>query len=220
MKFDLEGKIVFSKDLNDDAKKAVIDVIKDADKIFLKGVPKGKEHEASKIVDYNIEGNILKLRIISGRYSRAHDAIIRLKKQLAQRLGKEFKIGARKVEIDKYVVEVEGGRKDIKIPECKVNYINDKVILIFENLSESDLKRNIVDRAIKLVLKNDEEDLTKTVCKIPPGTVIRKYKSKRKISFIEPTELAEQKGWIKKFPGRGQWIYLHLWPHSLELLKI
>ncbi len=214
MIFDLYGKIIFSKELNEDAKKAVEEVIKEADTLFLKGVPKGKEEEASKIMFYGINGNTLNLNILSGRYSRAHDAIIRLKKALAQKLGKEFKIGVRKVIVDKYIIELKDERanklKNFKIPECKIEVDDDSIRLIFENLEEGEIKRNIVDIAIKLVREElEKEDLTSRVCKIPPGTIVKEYKAKRTINFFEdPTDVAEKLGWIKKFPGRGQWIYL------------
>lgn len=214
--FNLKGKLIFSKELDEDAKKEVEEILKNADQIFLKGVPKGKEDEASKIINYEFEGNILKITIVSGRYTRAHEGLIRLRKPLAEKLGKNFKIGVRGIEIDNYVITIETENdmskklEGVKVPECEAKVEGNKIILIFKNIGESELKRNIIDRAIKFVKSEleKEEDLTFKVCKIPPGTIIKEYKAKRKITFDkDPTEVAEKLGWVKKFPGRGQWFY-------------
>ncbi|WP_456418830.1 serine--tRNA ligase [Methanocaldococcus infernus] len=210
MKFLLDGKLIFSKEIDEEAKEEIKMFLEgEAKELLKKGVPKGKE--GAKIVDYKVEGNKLLLTIESGRYARAHDSILRLKKALSQLLGKKYRIGVRKVEIDLYKVEIETDREiDIKIPECEVISEKDKVVLIFKDLSESDIRRNVIDRAVKLILSEleKEEDLTKKVCKIPPGTIVREYKAKRKITFDEDvTDVAERLGWIKKFPGRGQWFY-------------
>ncbi len=215
--FDLDGKIIFSKELDDEAKKAVEEILKNADSIFLRGVPKGKEDEASKIKSYEFEGNTLKLKIVSGTYTRAHEGLIRLRKPLAEKLGRNFRIGVRGIEIDNYVITIETDEDKakkldgIKVPECEAKVEGNKIILAFKNIGESELKRNIIDRAIKFVkmeLEKEEEDLTFKVCKIPPGTVVSEYKAKRKITFDkDPTDVAEKLGWVKKFPGRGQWFY-------------
>ncbi|AEF95701.1 serine--tRNA ligase [Methanotorris igneus] len=215
MRFELDGRIMFSKELTEEAIKSAEEVIKNSREIFLKGVPKGKEDEASKIIDYKFEGNQLKLKIVSGTYTRAHEGLIRLRKPLAQKLGREHRIGVRDIIIDHYVITIPSEKaeklKGKKVPECEVEIDNNEIKLIFENVGDSELKRNIIDRAIKFVkneLEKEERDLTFEVCKIPPGTIVREYKAKRKITFDkDPTDVAEELGWVKKFPGRGQWFY-------------
>lgn len=46
MRFELEGRIIFSKDVSEETQKDIIEVLENGD-IFLKGVPEGKENEAS-----------------------------------------------------------------------------------------------------------------------------------------------------------------------------
>lgn len=46
--FDLDGKIIFSKELSEEAKNAVEEVLKNADSIFLKGVPRVKKMRHQK----------------------------------------------------------------------------------------------------------------------------------------------------------------------------
>ncbi|MBW9220384.1 serine--tRNA ligase [Methanothermococcus sp. SCGC AD-155-N22] len=214
MIFDLRGKIIFSKELNSEMIKDIEEVLKSSREIFLKGVPKGKEDEASKIVDYSFQGNELVLHIVSGRYTRAHDALMRLRKPIIEKIGKKHKVGIRGISIENYEISipVEGNTvKDIKVPECEEAIYEDGTLkLVFRNIGEKELKRNIIDRAIKFV-KNyleSEEDLTRRVCAIEPGTIVREYKAKRSITFREdPTDVAERLGWIKRFPGKGQWFY-------------
>ena len=129
--FDLDGKIIFSKELSEDAKNAVEEILKNADSIFLKGVPKGKEDEASKIVSHKFEGNTLKLKIVSGTYTRSHEGLIRLKKPLAQKLGREYRIGVRGIEIANYTITIETDKakklEGIKVPECEAKVEDSKI---------------------------------------------------------------------------------------------
>jgi seryl-tRNA synthetase len=216
MRFELDGRLIFSKELEEEAKKDIEEVLNNKE-IFLKGVPKGKEEEASKVVDYKFEGKELKLKIVSGTYTRAHEGLIRLKKPIMEKIGRKHKIGIRDTAIDHYVITVPAekekmeGLKNIKVPECEVEFDEEGIKLVFENVGDSELKRNIIDRAIKFVkneLEKEEKDLTFEVCKIAPGTIVSEYKAKREIKFDkDPTEVAEQLGWVKKFPGRGQWFY-------------
>ena len=215
MRFELEGRIIFSKELNDEAQKDIVEVLNNRD-IFLKGVPKGKEEEASKIIKYDFEGKELKLKIVSGTYVRAHEAIMRLKKPIMEKIGRKHKTGIRDIIIDNYEITIPSKNltiDNIKVPECesKIDKENNTVKLIFKNIGDAELKRNIVDRAIKFVkteIEKEEKDLTFEVCGIKPGTIVSEYKAKRTITFSkDPTEVAEKLGWVKRFVGKGQWFY-------------
>jgi seryl-tRNA synthetase len=216
MRFELEGRIIFSKDVSEETQKDIIEVLENGD-IFLKGVPEGKENEASKIEGYKFEGKDLKLNMTSGTYTRAHEGIVRLKKPIMEKVGRKHQIGIRDVAIDTYVVTITATPskvaelKGLKVPECEVELDGEKIKILFKNLGDGELKRNIIDRAIKFVkteLDKQEQDLTFEVCKIAPGTIVSDYKATREITFDkDPTELAEPYGWVKRFPGRGQWFY-------------
>ena len=171
MKFELNGKIIFSKELNEDAQKDIIEVLDNSREIFLKGVPKGKEDEASKIISYDFEGKELKLKIVSGTYARAHEAIMRLKKPIMEKVGRKHKTGIRDIVIEHYEITIPAEKevletiKGIKVPECEteIDYDNNAVKIIFENIGDSELKRNIVDRAIKFVRNELEKIFEKFV---------------------------------------------------------
>ncbi len=55
----------------------------EAPKVLAKGAPEGEE---AKIKSWNVKDNRIDLEIVSGRYVRSHDAIIRLRKPLPAKL--------------------------------------------------------------------------------------------------------------------------------------
>jgi seryl-tRNA synthetase len=145
MRFELEGRIIFSKDVSEETQKDIIEVLENGD-IFLKGVPEGKENEASKIEGYKFEGKDLKLNMTSGTYTRAHEGIVRLKKPIMEKVGRKHQIGIRDVAIDTYVVTITATPskvaelKGLKVPECEVELDGEKIKILFKNLGDGELK--------------------------------------------------------------------------------
>ncbi|MDD1720914.1 MAG: serine--tRNA ligase, partial [Euryarchaeota archaeon] len=83
MEFDLKAHIKFSADLPDEAKQDVERAISEANlELFTKGVPRDAINEAGKIIDWHVHGNEVYVRVVSGRYTRSHDALLRFKKAL------------------------------------------------------------------------------------------------------------------------------------------
>jgi len=247
MKFTLKGEITFSKDASE-AEKDIKKFIEEANReIFLKGVPEDWKQDASKIVDWNLKGDVLEIEMKSGRRGRAHDAILRIKNPLTQLLGKKYRLGVRKITAKKYEItipikkapEVDETTGIIKVGEIDLRatvvdkimdmpYVSDssiaenKLIIKFEELDESELRRHVVDRVLKVIKESVPESveeptleevtqpsdiLTRKVTRVEPGTVI--YSSHKQRFFFEddPTEEAAKLGWVKKFSGRGQWFY-------------
>ena len=221
MRFTLKGEITFSKD----ASKAQDDIKKFIDKaneeIFLKGVPEDQKLDASKIVEWNLKGDKLEIEITSGRRGRAHDAILRVKKPLTELLGKKYHLGIRKIIVNDYKIEIpikeEIELKDVPYVDNYEIY-DDKIVLGFKELDESDLRKHIIDRVIKHVTNaissqipenecGPSDILTKQVTKVEPGTIINKSCKLKYFFKGDPTEEAAKLGWVKKFPGRGQWFY-------------
>ncbi|MDI6643155.1 MAG: hypothetical protein QMD95_03790, partial [Candidatus Hodarchaeaceae archaeon] len=101
MRFELKAKLTFSGEL----KRATADIgllIKKAKPLLSKGAPKGKEAEAANVVKWRAAGRDLQLEIESGRYVRAHDALLRLAKSLGAELGKKHKLGLRGITAREY----------------------------------------------------------------------------------------------------------------------
>lgn len=221
MKFTLKAEILFSKDA-DEASEDIKDFVEQANKdIFQKGVSPDQKDDASQIVEWNLKANRLYLEIISGRRGRAHDALLRIKKPLTKLLGSKYHIGVRKITAENYCIEIPSQEiLDIsQMPYVEDStYEDGKMIIKFQKLEEGDLRKHVVDRVVKHVLaetekvedKSDEDAadiLTRQVTKIEPGTIVGR--SPKFPIFFEgdPTEEAVHRGWVKKFPGKGQWFY-------------
>ncbi len=248
MKFTLEGEIIFSKDA-EEAYEDIKEFIKEAnDEIFMKGVPENQKQDASKITDYNLKGNTLKVKIVSGRRGRAHDAILRIKKPLTQLLGKKYRLGVRKIIATEYKIAIPLKREPevnettgiIKAGEIDLEativdkiidmpYVSDalivenKLVIKFEELDESELRKHVVDRVLKFIKESvpkpgeaeptleevtePSDVLTRQVTKIEPGTVVSTSPKQKFFFEGDVTEEAAKLGWVKKFPGKGQWFY-------------
>ena len=221
MKFTLKGEIVFSKDA-EDARKDIGEFINHANnEIFLKGVPEEQKQDASQIISWDLSGNTLKMEMVSGRRGRAHDALLRVKKPLTQLLGKQYRLGVRKIIVNYYKIEIPTEEKvDLKEVPYVDNYEvkDDEIILEFKDLEEGDLRNHTIDRVIKHVTSaiassipetecGPSDILTKQVTKVEPGTILGKSCMQKYFFEGEPTEEAVKLGWVKKFPGKGQWFY-------------
>ena len=95
MRFHLEASFRLSADASL-AKDEVAQFFSGAGSIMQKGAPEG---QGARIVQWKLEGNKIDLTIESDRYVRAHDAILRLRKPLAELLGKKYRIGVRGLEV-------------------------------------------------------------------------------------------------------------------------
>ena len=105
MRFELEGALVFSGDL-DPAAASIEGLLRRAEDTYLrKGVPEAEE--SPKVASFEARGQELRLVLVSGRYVRAHEALLRLRKELGSQLGKEHRVGVRGTRIDRYTIEFQ-----------------------------------------------------------------------------------------------------------------
>ncbi|MCX6692809.1 MAG: hypothetical protein NTW33_12385 [Methanoregula sp.] len=107
VRFALTAELSFNSDISPEAKKAVETTVAESNTtLFKKGVPKGvDDREVGRITDWSVEGNVVRLAIESGTYTRAHDALFRFKKQIVTALGK-FRLGLRGISIGEYRIEM------------------------------------------------------------------------------------------------------------------
>jgi len=248
MRFTLDGEIIFSKNAENTLKDIENFIKQSNQELFLKGIPEDQKEDASKIIKWNLKDNTLKLKIISGRRGRAHDALLRMKNPLTNLLGQKYHIGVRKIHINNYEIKLQLPREPeldvstglIKVGEVDLwatlidkiidmpyvshsEIIEDKLIIKFEDLNESELRKHVIDRVLKFIKESMESSstglkplvevtqpsdiLTKQVTKIEPGTIVS-TSIKQKFFFEgDATEEAVRLGWVKKFPGKGQWFY-------------
>jgi seryl-tRNA synthetase len=248
MRFTLDGEIIFSKNAENTLKDIENFIKQSNQELFLKGIPEDQKEDASKIIKWNLKDNTLKLKIISGRRGRAHDALLRMKNPLTNLLGQKYHIGVRKIHINNYEIKLQLPREPeldvstglIKVGEVDLwatlidkiidmpyvshsEIIEDKLIIKFEDLNESELRKHVIDRVLKFIKESMESSstglkplvevtqpsdiLTKQVTKIEPGTIVS-TSIKQKFFFEgDATEEAVRLGWVKKVPGKGQWFY-------------
>ncbi|MCS4542220.1 MAG: serine--tRNA ligase [Euryarchaeota archaeon] len=226
-RFNLKASFTFSDNVEKASQILKEFFVRANKEILLKGVPKGKEEEAAKIKAWELKGNQLEVNIESGRYVRAHVAVLRIGKILAETLGKNYKVGLRSINVKDFFINlsttqalpkeiVERVKSLPKIQDVKAeaNILN----LLLKPLTESELKRNIPDRIISLAEKIIEDGLKKPT--IIPKMPILKKSPPKPIKFSEdPLKVALQLGWIKEFPGRGQYIYTAPYAKLFEIIK-
>ncbi|MFQ6086271.1 MAG: serine--tRNA ligase, partial [Candidatus Bathyarchaeia archaeon] len=213
--FDLSCTFKLSR--SEDVSDVLKGFIREANRgLLVRGAPKGKESEAAQIKDWKTEGNSLSLRIQSGTYVRAHTAVLRIRKALTAILGKE-RIGVKGVRADYYSVTLELEKQVSKDIEPKLSTLTkvlratvDKnvVHVLFEPLSFQEMRANVPDRVLGIV----EDILTepRRAEEVPAEgmvEVIRQSPPKKIVFTDDPARVAMELGWIKEFPGRGQWVY-------------
>ncbi|MCL2115456.1 MAG: serine--tRNA ligase [Methanobrevibacter sp.] len=231
MKFLLKGTITFNKNV-EEAEEDIANFIQEANKeLLVRGVKEGEEEKGAKITNWNIEDNMLHLEIKSGSKVRSHDGLLRMKNPLSQKLGKKYHLGIRSLHIDSYTVSIPTGTGEYEIDKSLAKNLpqisdlqikENRVIITINNITESEIKKQTVNRVIKHITTKKEEkqiskdetadisekqDLTFTVTKSTPGEIIAKSSEFKTYFKGDVTEKAIELGWIKEFPGRGQWFY-------------
>ena len=192
---------------------------------LLKGVPKGLEGEAARIDEWQIEGARVKVKVSSGSRVRAPAAIIRFRKLLAEELGRRFKVGVRRVEVPSLTVEVlEAAPSQAALTKIRsLEHVEDarveggKLFLNVKPLGEAELKRNAVDRLLNLVSEIIAAEAAPKAVEAYPVVMRGPI---RPVKFREdPARVAVELGWVKEFPGRGQWIYTPPYTRLLEAIE-
>ncbi len=206
MKFHLEASFRLSADAAA-AEDAISDFFAKAEGILQKGAPEG---HGAKIVQWNLTGNKIDLVIESDRFVRAHDALLRLRRPLAELLGKQYRIGLRGFDVSKFEIEVESERAIMhKIPYVRnINFENGRLLLELDvgpkgTLGQSEIENRIPDRIVSLL----EEKLQSYGGKAEHWELLWESADRKANFNRDPTEEMLKIGWIKHGASRGQWIY-------------
>jgi seryl-tRNA synthetase len=179
--------------------------------VLMRGVPKERAGEGAVLRSLELRDNRLSFEVECGTLVWATDAVLRMRNAVAERLGKSHRIGVRGVEVERLEVKVSGEPVDrAKASEelsgvAEVSSTDGELIIVFSNLTESELQDRVVERAIKRVRVTS----TKEEIVVPAtfGTVLKSGSPRPQKVTTDVGEVAESLGWIKRFPGRGQWIY-------------
>ncbi|MHC1604215.1 MAG: serine--tRNA ligase [Candidatus Syntropharchaeales archaeon] len=211
MEFRLKGSFKCSKDVSE-VFEGIEAVFADANKTVLtKGAPHG-EGASSRLL--GIESGRVEFEIESGRYVRAHDALLRLKKALSAYLGKEHHIGVRGVEVDAFTVKIPSDEppKPMKIPFVREISYNAGMINLELELSLKELEDRVPDRIIRLI----EEKIEKKDFggKSEHWELLTESEPKKRIFNKDPTEEMIKRRWLIHGAVRGQWI------HGIQITRI
>ena len=141
VRFRLEAEVRFSAPFTPEAEDACRVLIDQANRVlFMKGVPKEADPgEVGHITGSVFSGNVLTLKIESGAYTRAHDALFRFRKQVAPALGKH-RLGIREIVVKDYSIEMRDQFPDnFRVP--KLPFIRKAVLS--EGVLSVDLVRHL-----------------------------------------------------------------------------
>lgn len=213
MEFKLKGEVQVSGSL-EDLKEAATSWINELNRDVLVRGAKVPE-DGARILDWRIEGNRLLLTIESGRAVRAHSALLRVRNFLADRLG-QYRLGVRGLKAEEVRIILDGlvesadTIRELLENLAEIETIEGKTVIVFRDIGSRDLERGVIDR----VLKRIKPALTgvgiavkpEKPTYVPMGYVI-KASAKKDVKFSgDVSEWAEKLNWIKRYPGRGQWI--------------
>ncbi|MFQ5975816.1 MAG: aminoacyl--tRNA ligase-related protein [Candidatus Hydrothermarchaeales archaeon] len=207
MRFEMLADLVCSDDIKDP--KVVDEAFEGTEELLQKGVPKGEE--GAKIASYSVLGNKITVELISGRYARCHDAILRINKHLSSILGRGLKIGIRTIEVKSYEIWYdleEEPLEGLSLPFVeKLDIEGKKAHLVLKDINQEALERNYVDRLLKRLDEKVKQQhvsgkvgFVNTVETSKPR--LKKYKMKE-----DPTEVLIKRNWVRR-AGSGVWTVL------------
>jgi len=219
LRFELRAECVFSGEL-ERARGDIEALLAQARPLLMKGAPKGKEAEAAEVKASRVAGKKLELVIESGRYVRAHDALLRLVKLLGAELGKKHKLGLREIAASEYkivlpTVPAERVRRELETLPCELEVGKSETTLTLRNLDEASIRGRVVDRLVALAT----EILERAPAPIAEEVVVRTSKPVEHPFTEDPFEVCKRLGWIKEFPARGQWIYASPYSKLFRVLE-
>lgn len=202
MKFHLEASFRLSADAGA-AETELGDFFAGVADLLKKGAADGK---GAEVKSWKLGNTDISVVIESDRYVRAHDAVLRLRRPLADLLGKKYRVGVRGIEISKYEIEVASNRSiDHKIPHVKEMKHDGGWLILSLDVDESDIKNQVPDRIVSLL---DEKLAAEGYGGKAEHWELLWESPERSPKFDgNPTEEMVGRGWIKHGASRGQWIY-------------
>jgi len=214
MEFQLKAELKCSGSLSETvSSQEITDFMKLCNAEVLKrGAPPGCGAEIER---WNVAGEKIELKIVSDRFVRAHDALLRLKNEFGKFLGKH-RIGIRGMEIEDYAIAMEWdeGLRLKKLPFVKEIKQEEGWLKLSLDVDEFSLEKRIPDRIIRLL--EDKREAEKWKGKKEHWELL--FESNKKPFYFDkdPTEEMIKRGWIRHAAGRGQWIH---GPQSTKIFR-
>ena len=197
MRFEMLADLVCSGEVKNP--EFIDQILEGIEGILKKGVPEGEE--GPKIASYSILKNRITIELVSGRYARCHDAILRINKYLSPLLGKELKIGIRTIEVKRYEIWYdleEEPLEKITLPFVESLEIEGKKAhLVLKDIDQEALEKNYVDR----LLKRLDEKVRQQHISGKAGFVNTVKKSEPRLDTYklkdDPTNTLIKRNWVK-----------------------
>jgi seryl-tRNA synthetase len=217
MRFDLTGRILLSADV-EPARDDVAAYAKEANEGFLKLNAQG---DGGTIVSCKPDGKEIHIELETLGRTRAHDALLRIRKGLAERLGKTHRIGVRDVVIDAYEVtfDVERPTKTpFTIPYAKaLRFDGTQVTMELEDVSQDFLQANSVDRMMGLVREKVDHQYYEG--KTEMHHLLYTSPKHKEAWTKDPSEVMLEKEWLKQGPTKGKWFFRAQAAHVLRTME-
>jgi seryl-tRNA synthetase len=195
--------------------------------MFEKGIKKEDVKEISRIKKWEIiskkdKEDSLVLQVVSGDTLPPHHALLRMRKFLAQKIGKEFRIGLGDIIIHSYKIDVDIPHKparEFTLPFVKkITFTEKKAKLTLEKDIPIDyIEKGAIDRIVRLV--NDKIAEESIRGKDEHHLVLWQSEKKEPVKQEEPTKLMVDNGWIQRTNYRNQWIFAPQITALTEALK-
>jgi seryl-tRNA synthetase len=218
LRFELKAKLTFSGELRQ-TQAELSTLMEEATPLLQKGARRAED--AAKLVRWHAAGKDLEVELESGRYVRAHDALLRLAKFLSIELGRKHRLGLRGMTASEYRILIpstevsEEARRELERLPYEVKVKKAGVEILLKNLTEADIRGRIVDRLVSTV----DEILTREPAKVEEPKVAKQGAKVDHPFREDPLDIAKRLGWVVEFPGRGQWIYMEPYTKLLRAIE-
>lgn len=171
-----------------------------------------------KVQSHTLDNSVLKLELLTEGRDRAHEVLIRLRKQLMLELGSKYKVGIRDIVITKYEITFNLAKPALHtftIPFVDRLSIDGKTCsMLITNVTEKFLQDHYVDRLIRLVTEKVEAQYYEG--KTEHWKLIWQSSPKQCIWNKDPSIEMLTRNWIKQGPTKGKWAYL---PQPTNLIR-
>lgn len=217
MQFDLTGRFLLSADATV-AKDDVAAYFQEANEGFLAATPTG---DGGVVTEWTVEGNEITIELETRGRIRAHDALVRLRKGLAERLGKKHRLGVRGMQIDGYNVTFTAERAPktpFTIPFAKaLKFDGTEVTIELADVSDDFVYGNSIDRMINLVSEKIDHQYYEGKSEL--HNLLYESAKHEPAWTKDPSEEMLKREWLKQGPTKGKWFFRAQAAHVLRTME-
>ena len=201
--FTLSGSL--PEESKDDLKKFFIQ--------FEEKIHKSRKDGEFLISDWNIKNSQLNLTISSINSVPPHVAILRIRKQIAEVIGKKYRVGLRGFEFKKYTIETDLEKEPLEkftLPLTSKLTFKEKegkqsvLIEIDPKIPEDFVEKGAIERIVRRV--SDKISKQHYGAKKEHHDILWYSGEKKHYTDKNPTQLMQNANWIQRTNYRNQWV--------------